>query len=472
MSLAQGFSITGIGHAEISGTSVGSVDLNKDGYDDVIIGAPGARRVYVVYGHAEAFQNIDLAELNASVGIVVRGPQLGSSVSGIRDINGDGYSDMILGSRNPDYGRAYVLFGAESGVATLSPTQRPTVSPTLKPSSSPTRDPTALPSAPHTLNPSVTASCSPTSSRPTFRPSDSSAPSVVNTFLSPTASPTASPSFTPSLHPSLLSTKTPVVSPTLFPSLSPASVSATLVPTQIAGGLTLLNINLPALSSQETNLLKGALQDSIADTANVDSDSVKGLTLSHSISSNSKSGSLKSLAITHMMLVSFTVIEDSAKFLNSFETSNSVCKAGSNNVIEEFQAILSCNGGQDFISHFRVSVAANVNDSGITSSSFQNLQDQVDSAGFQDLTVVDKSPTFQPTSDPGSTDKSHAFFYVVVIAVLAAVLGVVLSAVAVYCVTRSLKYSRRVHYENEHEIVFKAAKDIAVEAPSVDERPV
>ncbi len=107
------------------GSSVGCAgDVNLDGYDDVIIGAPfytngqmNEGKIYVYHGSASG--------LCANPAWVGEGGQeagwFGYSVGTAGDVNLDGYDDIIVGARNQSNGdagegRAYIWFGSASGL--------------------------------------------------------------------------------------------------------------------------------------------------------------------------------------------------------------------------------------------------------------------------------------------------------------------------------------------------------------------
>ena len=107
-------------------------DVNADGIDDFIVGAPRASipgggfagRGYVLFGKSNIANNgqFDVVDLNGRNGFVMEGvPQLlsalGSAVSDAGDANGDGVNDLLISApKVGDFGagEAYVLFGGRN----------------------------------------------------------------------------------------------------------------------------------------------------------------------------------------------------------------------------------------------------------------------------------------------------------------------------------------------------------------------
>jgi hypothetical protein len=95
-------------------------DVNFDGYGDILVGAPGYENelfddglVLLFYGSAETLEPAASRFWRSSLA----GDQLGTAVETVGDLNGDGYSDIVVGvpgfdgSGGSDSGRAYLYYG-------------------------------------------------------------------------------------------------------------------------------------------------------------------------------------------------------------------------------------------------------------------------------------------------------------------------------------------------------------------------
>ncbi|MDZ8093521.1 MAG: hypothetical protein RMZ42_16545, partial [Nostoc sp. DedQUE05] len=131
----NGFLINGIAENDSSGISVSNAgDINNDGIDDLIIGAPGVKRngirntgqSYVVFGGTNLGSGgtLNLSDLNGTNGFLINAIAvddfLGAFVSNAGDINNDGIDDLIIGAFNPyaddrNYPwQSYVVFGGRN----------------------------------------------------------------------------------------------------------------------------------------------------------------------------------------------------------------------------------------------------------------------------------------------------------------------------------------------------------------------
>ncbi|MBO9200789.1 MULTISPECIES: FG-GAP-like repeat-containing protein [Niastella] len=112
-----------------SGSSVsGAGDVNGDGYSDVIVGAPffsdgegneGAAFIY--HGSAAGISTTAAATVESNQFLAF----LGISVAGAGDVNGDGYSDVIAGAYLYDHGEsnegaAFIYLGSAAGINTTA----------------------------------------------------------------------------------------------------------------------------------------------------------------------------------------------------------------------------------------------------------------------------------------------------------------------------------------------------------------
>lgn len=88
------------------GSSLATADLNNDGYREIIIGAPGTGRVYVVAGGPALTGTIDLSVTPAA--LTFTHPGLGVNVAA-GDVTGDGIYDLLVG--HPSRNSVHVLRG-------------------------------------------------------------------------------------------------------------------------------------------------------------------------------------------------------------------------------------------------------------------------------------------------------------------------------------------------------------------------
>ncbi len=111
------------------GTSVSTAgDVNGDGFSDVIVGAP-------LYTNGQSNEGAVYIYLGSAAGLITsyhiqlesdqENAQFGCSVSSAGDVNGDGFQDVIIGSRTfdngqSDEGAAFVYLGSPTGILQFS----------------------------------------------------------------------------------------------------------------------------------------------------------------------------------------------------------------------------------------------------------------------------------------------------------------------------------------------------------------
>ncbi len=146
----NGFIVHGVGPDDHAGFALSAAgDLNHDGVNDLVLGAPradtpggqDAGATYVVFGRDYNSSlpfpvHFQLSSLDGTIGFVIEGVNAGdSSGQGVHsdgDINGDGISDLTISARfadpdplRADAGQVYILFGRDYNTESPFPTRYP-----------------------------------------------------------------------------------------------------------------------------------------------------------------------------------------------------------------------------------------------------------------------------------------------------------------------------------------------------------
>ncbi len=115
-----------------AGTAVAVAgDVNADGVDDLLVGAPDVSNgvgpsgeAYLVLG-SDQLESITLDDADATFAAVSTNDSAGCSVAGVLDVNGDGHADILVGAEDEgsgaesDRGAAYLVLGSSAPSTTL-----------------------------------------------------------------------------------------------------------------------------------------------------------------------------------------------------------------------------------------------------------------------------------------------------------------------------------------------------------------
>jgi hypothetical protein len=109
-------------------SATGAGDVNQDGFSDVIVGAPSfdngeenEGRAYLYLGTSGGLTTVPVWTVEGNQGDEGTGAELGHAVATAGDVNGDGYSDVIIGAiqysnGEPREGAAFVYLGVWNGL--------------------------------------------------------------------------------------------------------------------------------------------------------------------------------------------------------------------------------------------------------------------------------------------------------------------------------------------------------------------
>ena len=112
-------------HDDLYGTSVASAgDVDRDGYSDILVGVPGNAYggVRLHFGSASGVRSGMGSESRSGLDCANELSRFGESVASAGDVNGDGYSDIVVGAPmcegpGTEEGRVFVYHGDSSGVS-------------------------------------------------------------------------------------------------------------------------------------------------------------------------------------------------------------------------------------------------------------------------------------------------------------------------------------------------------------------
>jgi hypothetical protein len=97
----------------------GASDVDGDGYDDLVVGAPKSNaNVGEAYVYLGAPTGLSQTPSVAIPGPAIASALFGQALAGAGDVNGDGYADVVIGAPGAyaGAGRAYVFYGSTVGL--------------------------------------------------------------------------------------------------------------------------------------------------------------------------------------------------------------------------------------------------------------------------------------------------------------------------------------------------------------------
>ncbi|KAK1879391.1 Integrin alpha-6 [Dissostichus eleginoides] len=117
-SMSEQYTLEGEGLASSFGYDLTVLDLNNDGWQDIVVGAPQYFEKDGVIGGAVYVYVNKQGKWNKVMPIRIDGPSnsmFGLAVENLGDINQDGYHDFAVGAPNQGAGQVYIYHGVGSG---------------------------------------------------------------------------------------------------------------------------------------------------------------------------------------------------------------------------------------------------------------------------------------------------------------------------------------------------------------------
>lgn len=106
--------IGGFAGSRLGAAVAGLGDFNGDGRGDLALGAPGRNTVYLFFNNNE----VGIADANSAQRILNGAGFFGAALSGRHDYDGDGFADLVVGSPEdggPGFGRVAIFRGRQPG---------------------------------------------------------------------------------------------------------------------------------------------------------------------------------------------------------------------------------------------------------------------------------------------------------------------------------------------------------------------